>query len=256
MLGVRPEDSLEAIRRAYRKAARAWHPDLHPDDPNAEERFKEVAAAWQQLSNPASRARWDQARGGASGGGSPTEGYAAALSDALQRAQDWLDRGVLPSVAQRWRGRGAEALASALHGIDTTARPGPLPRVGRFAARRAAALGRELNIALDPLEARPIRFLRHRRGWSLVFGAKGLERSVPESELDDVVMRLLVDTALRCLLAERLRVDPAHPEWLDEARQVDDAWVRERRQAVLLWATIGLGLLSMMTWAKWGTSTR
>lgn len=249
VLGVRPGDPVEVIRKAYRKAARAWHPDLHPDDPDAAERFMEVAAAWKVLSDPEERARVDARRGS---GPAPVadDGYAAALSTALERAQDWLDRGVLPAVAQAWRGDGAEALARALADIDQTVTPGRLPEVGLVAARRARRLGQELNIALDPFGPRPIRFLRHRNGWSLVFGARGFEREVPEGELDDVVMRLLTDTALRCLLSPRLRLDPAHPKLVEEARRHDDQVMRSRRNTWLLWSAVFGVIGGMMLWAK------
>ncbi len=213
----------------------------------------EVAAAWQVLNDPEARARLDARRGQGGVGmphGAPDDAYAAALSNALERAQDWLDRGVLPAVAVAWRGDGAEAIASALADIDGSVTPGPLPSAGPLAMRRAAALGRELNIALDPYGPRPVRFLRHRNGWSMVFGARGLERDVPAAELDDVVLRLLVDTALRCLLVTRLRLDPAHPQLLDEARRHDDAVVRRRRGSMALWSTVFLVVAAMMAWAK------
>jgi curved DNA-binding protein len=50
--------SQEEIQRAYRKLARANHPDIN-HDPAAEERFKEIAEAYQVLSDPATRSRYD-----------------------------------------------------------------------------------------------------------------------------------------------------------------------------------------------------
>ncbi len=251
VLGVRPGDDLDTIRKAYRKAAKAWHPDLHPDDPTAEDRFKEAASAWQVLSDPEARARLDAKRGSRGpAGGYVDDGYHAALSDALQRAQDWLDRGVLPRVAARWRGAGAEALAAAVRDIDATVTPGPLPEVGMLAARRARALGHEVNIALDPHGVRPVRFLRHRKGWSLVFGLRGFQQQVPERELDDVVMRLLVDTALRCLLVERFPLSPDHPEVVAEARRHDDEVLRRVWGNRALWGAVFAVIAGMMVWAK------
>ncbi len=59
LLGVQRDASEEQIKKAFRKRARELHPDVS-DDPDAEERFKELAAAYEALSNPESRARYDQ----------------------------------------------------------------------------------------------------------------------------------------------------------------------------------------------------
>lgn len=59
VLGVSRSASQEEIQRAYRKLARANHPDLNRD-PAAEERFKQVSEAYQVLSDPETRRRYDQ----------------------------------------------------------------------------------------------------------------------------------------------------------------------------------------------------
>lgn len=59
-LGV-PRDANEAaIKKAYRKLAQESHPDRNPDNPKAEERFKEVAAAYAVLSDPERRSAYDE----------------------------------------------------------------------------------------------------------------------------------------------------------------------------------------------------
>ena len=60
VLGVGKSASDEEIKKAYRKAAKASHPDLHPDDKEAEARFKEINEANEVLSDPQKRARYDQ----------------------------------------------------------------------------------------------------------------------------------------------------------------------------------------------------
>lgn len=50
----------EQIKKAYRKQALKYHPDRNPGDPEAERRFKEAAAAYEVLSNPEKRARYDR----------------------------------------------------------------------------------------------------------------------------------------------------------------------------------------------------
>ncbi len=59
VLGVNREATLQEIKKAYRALAVRDHPDRNPDNPEAEERFKEAAEAYQVLSDPAQRRRYD-----------------------------------------------------------------------------------------------------------------------------------------------------------------------------------------------------
>ncbi len=72
VLGVAKNANADEIKKAYRKAAIKYHPDKNPGDKEAEEKFKEAAEAYDVLSNPDKRARYDQfghaGMGGAAGG--------------------------------------------------------------------------------------------------------------------------------------------------------------------------------------------
>lgn len=253
VLGVRPSDSTDTIRKAYRKAARAWHPDLHPDSPEAEERFKEVASAWDVLSDPARRAAHDGAQGRAARGHVEPD-YLDAVAASMERAQDWLDRGVLPLVAARWRGKGAEALAWALADVEIVGRPSALPVVGWAARRRAVALAGELTITLsDQPGPQAVRLFRHRRVWEIRVVAWVLQqRGLAGTDLDDVLMRLIVESGLRCLAAGRLPVAPEHPDVVAEARRFDDSEVWRWRRQAALWGGVALLMAAMMTAGKMG----
>ncbi len=67
ILGLKPGASDEEIRGAYRKLAKKHHPDLNPGNKPAEERFKELSAANDLLSDPERRARYDRGEIDASG---------------------------------------------------------------------------------------------------------------------------------------------------------------------------------------------
>jgi curved DNA-binding protein CbpA len=62
LLDVGRSASAAEIDRAYRRAARATHPDTNPDDTSAGERFNAVTIAYETLSNPQRRASYDRAR--------------------------------------------------------------------------------------------------------------------------------------------------------------------------------------------------
>src|SRR5580704_16053933 len=74
VLGVAQDADRKAITRAYRKLARELHPDTHPDDPQAAERFKEVTAAYDVIGDADKRAEYDEFRRAVTAGGGP-RGY-------------------------------------------------------------------------------------------------------------------------------------------------------------------------------------
>ncbi|GAP62546.1 MAG: J domain-containing protein [Ardenticatenia bacterium] len=60
ILGVPKTATQEEIKKAYRKLARQYHPDVNKGDPKAEEKFKEINEAYQVLSDPEKRAKYDR----------------------------------------------------------------------------------------------------------------------------------------------------------------------------------------------------
>jgi molecular chaperone DnaJ len=60
VLGVSRDATEDEIKKAFRKLARKYHPDVNKDDKNAAEKFKEINEAYEVLRDPDKRARYDQ----------------------------------------------------------------------------------------------------------------------------------------------------------------------------------------------------
>jgi len=82
VLGVQRDASQEEVKSAFRKLARETHPDANPDDPAAENRFRAIAEAYEVLSDPQKRARYDR---GETFGGQDLFSQFGGLEDILQQ---------------------------------------------------------------------------------------------------------------------------------------------------------------------------
>ena len=121
-LGVERAASPREIRRAYRRLARLHHPDVNPDDPASEERFKEISYAHEVLSDRDKRARYDRFGEAGLGQGSGTG-----------------------PGAPRWRGVG-DLFGESAGGLDDLL-------AGLFGGRRRRGADTERALAVEFLDA-------------------------------------------------------------------------------------------------------
>ncbi|HWN49721.1 MAG TPA: DnaJ C-terminal domain-containing protein, partial [Xanthobacteraceae bacterium] len=80
-LGVKKDATQDEIQKAYRRLAKKLHPDLNPGNKVAEEKFKEVSAAYDLLGDPDKRARFDRGEIDASGMERPRQQYYRDFAD-------------------------------------------------------------------------------------------------------------------------------------------------------------------------------
>ena len=88
VLGVSKTDTPDKIKKAYRKKAIQYHPDKNPGDKAAEEKFKEAAEAYEVLSDPNKRARYDQFGHAGMGSGSGYGGGGMSMDDIFSQFGD------------------------------------------------------------------------------------------------------------------------------------------------------------------------
>ena len=129
-LGVSPDADARAIKHAFRGLARRFHPDLNPDNPDAERQFKQVAAAYEVLGHPVRRRQYDayraraaSTRGGSTGPGSSTNPAASAFVQAfiegLDRARVVFFDALLPRYLEAYMmGQGYELVYRLVNDLE------------------------------------------------------------------------------------------------------------------------------------------
>ena len=168
VLGVGKSASQDEIKKAYRKLAKALHPDLNPDDEAVEKRFKDVSAAYNLLSDSAKRAKYD--RGEINADGAPR--YDSAFHRAYSKA------GEQPGGGFDFGGGGDfEDLFSDLFG---RARRGGSGRGGRVK-------GRDVEYTVQVSFAEAARGVRRRIA---LYDGKSLDVTIPPGTEDGQTLRL------------------------------------------------------------------
>lgn len=156
VLGVKKDASADEIRSAYRKLAKEFHPDLNPGKPAAEARFKDISAAYDLLSDPEKRGRYDRGEIDESGAERPRYSYRPHA----EGAQGWkyspegeVDPADLEDLfAMFGRGARAGAQRGARAGQGGFQMPGPDRHFTLTIDFVTSALGGKQRLALGPDE--------------------------------------------------------------------------------------------------------
>jgi DnaJ-class molecular chaperone len=175
-LGLKKTATADEIKKAYRKIARANHPDLKPDDAAAEARFKAAAAAYDILKDPETRARFDRGEIDASG------------AERQQQRQYYRDYADAPNNPYRSGPRPEDfADASDIFAEFTRARGRPGGGPGGFGSKGFSARGQDAQYTLE------VDFLQAVNGGKTRItlpDGRGLEVTIPRGTADGQTIRL------------------------------------------------------------------
>lgn len=159
VLGVPEDADADAIKKAYRSLAKKHHPDANPGDKKAEERFKEIGQAYEILSDPEKRRRYDSMRrspfsGGRAPGGQPDLG-GYGVPDGV----DWQGSASIDDLFSMFFGQGGPGaggpvdLRGAFRGAGA---PGQDLESEVWVSFEDAALGRPVTVQMQG-QAQPLR---------------------------------------------------------------------------------------------------
>jgi curved DNA-binding protein len=148
VLGVARDASSAAIKKAYTKLARQYHPDRNPGDKSAEERFKEIQTAYDVLNDKTKREQYDRfgfTPPGANGGQGPFQ-WGGGGSGMPQ-----MDPNDLASIFSQFGGAGGQDLGDLFtRGRRSRRRATPAPVEAEVSIPfRTAALGGTVSLAID-----------------------------------------------------------------------------------------------------------
>ncbi len=140
-LGVKRGASEKEIKSAFRKLARKYHPDLNPDDRESETRFKEVSEAYEVLSDPEKRKKYDQfgsewehyqqAQGSAAGFDFSKYAQANGGPGGVRYSTTFADEGDFSDFFEMLFGRSGNVRSAGGNAYYTGGRERTVPRVGQ-----------------------------------------------------------------------------------------------------------------------------
>lgn len=201
VLGLDKGASAEAIRKAYKKLVKTAHPDLNPDDPTAESRFKEIAQAYDILGDAEKRGRFDRGEIDGSGQEVPQRQYyrdfSGAGSNPYGAGQGFAGQGFAGQGAagQGFDGQGFESdedLASFF--ADYMRRAGSSGAGGQGGRGRAQGFGQGFDMPGEDVQYRlEVPFLDAALGGSsriTLPDGQRLEVKIPKGARDGQTIRL------------------------------------------------------------------
>jgi len=147
ILGVRSAATSEEIKKAYRTLALKYHPDRNPGDKKAEEKFKELAAAYEILSDSEKRREYDDALAGRVPSGAGRRGPSRPGGPA--QAEPDVESMSIDEILRRFGGIFGGEFGEKIHRSRGAARPGYDVEVELEVDFRTAALGGKVSVSLS-----------------------------------------------------------------------------------------------------------